>query len=58
MRTPVEMLAAVERGEAVNAVARRFEVTPQGLRKVRTCGDPTPLKPGPRKPTMLTPQDE
>jgi len=66
MRTPIEMrkkmLAAVERGEAVNAVARRIEVTPQGLgkmlRTVRARGDLTPLKPGPKRPTKLRPRDD
>jgi transposase len=66
MRIPIEMrkkmVAAVERGEAVNAVARRFEVTPQGLRKllrtVRSRGDLTPRTPGPKKPIKLTPQDD
>ncbi|TVQ76721.1 MAG: helix-turn-helix domain-containing protein [Phycisphaeraceae bacterium] len=62
MRIPIEMrrrmLKAVERGEPVNAVARRFEVTPQGLRKlirtVRERGDLSPAKPGPKGPTKLT----
>ena len=66
MRIPIEMrkkmVAAVERGEAVNAVARRFEVTPQGLRKllrtVRSRGDLTPRRPGPKKPIKLTPTDD
>lgn len=66
MRIPIEMrrkmLAAVARGEPVNAVARRFEVTPQGLRKllrtVRSRGHITPAKPGPKKPTKLTPADD
>jgi len=66
MRIPIEMrkkmLAAVERGEAVNAVARRFEVTPQGLRKllrtVRSRGDLVPHTPGPKKPIKLTPEDD
>lgn len=66
MRIPIEMrkkmLAAVGRGEPVNAVARRFEVTPQGLRKliraVRERGDLSPAKPGPKRPIKLTPADD
>jgi transposase len=66
MRIPIEMrrkmLAAVERGEPVNAVARRFEVTPQGLRKllrtVRSRGQIAPAKSGPKKPTKITPADD
>ena len=66
MRIPIEMrkkmLAAVERGEPVAHVARRFEVTERGLHKlirsVRERGDLAPAKPGPKKPTKLTPQDD
>ena len=67
MRFPIEMrrkmLAAVERGEAVSHVARRFEVSQRGLHTlIRTVrergGDLVPAKPGPKKPTKLTPQDD
>ena len=53
------MLAAVERGEPVAHVARRFEVE-RGLhkliRRVRERGTLEPAKPGPKKPTKLTPR--
>jgi len=66
MRIPIEMrkkmLAAVERGEPVRRVARRFEVTERGLHKlmkrVRERGSLEPAKPGPKGPTKLTPADD
>ncbi|MEM1186753.1 MAG: hypothetical protein AAGI53_17345 [Planctomycetota bacterium] len=66
MRIPIEMrrrmLAAVDRGEPVVSVARRFEVTPEGLhrliRRVRERGTLEPAKPGPKRPTKLTPADD
>ncbi len=66
MQIPVQtrrkMLAAVERGESVASVARRFEVTERGLHKlIKRCrerGTIEPLKPGPKGPTKLTPKDD
>jgi len=66
MRIPVEMrrrmLAAVERGESIASVARRFEVSERGLHKlIRRCrerGTLEPAKPGPKGPTKLTPADD
>ena len=56
------MLAAVERGEPIASVARRFEVSERGLYKlIRRCrerGTIEPMKPGPKKPTKLTPADD
>jgi transposase len=56
------MLAAVERGESVASVAQRFEVTERGLHKIlkryRERGTLEPDKPGPKKPTKLTPADD
>jgi len=60
--TRKKMLAAVKRGESVVSVARRFEVTQQGLHKlIKRCrqrGTLSPLKPGPKGPTKLTPTDD
>lgn len=57
-----KMIAAVERGEPISSVARRFEVTPRGLRKmmrtVRERGSIEPLKSGPKGPVKLTPEDD
>ena len=66
MQIPVEtrkkMLAAVERGEPIVAVARRFEVSERGLHKlIKRCrerGTIEPLKPGPKKPIKLKPIDD
>ena len=62
VQTRKKMLAAVERGEPVNAVARRFEVTPQGLRKlirtVRERGSVEPLASGPKHPIKITSDDD
>ena len=66
MRIPIEMrkkmLAAVDRGEPIVAVARRFEVSERGLHKlIKRCrerGTLVPLKPGPKGPTKLTPADD
>jgi len=66
MPIPVEtrkkMFSAVDGGESVASVARRFEVTQQGLRKlIKRCrerGSIKPLKTGPKKPTKLTPGDD
>jgi len=66
MQIPVEtrkkMLAAVERGEPIVAVARRFEVSERGLHKlIKRCrerGTIEPLKPGPKNPIKLKPSDD
>ena len=66
MRIPVEtrkkMVAAVERGESVASVARRFEVSERGLRNIlrryREQGTLAPGKTGPKKPIKLTPADD
>ena len=66
MRIPIQMRrkmrAAVERGEPVAHVARRLEVSERGLhkliRRVRERGTLEPAKPGPKKPTKLTPEDD
>jgi transposase len=66
MPIPVQMrrrmLAAVERGEPIAQVARRFEVSERGLHKlIRRCrerGTLEPGKPGPKAPTKLTPADD
>lgn len=66
MRYPMEMrkkmLAAVERGESVASVARRFEVSERGVRKLIHCcrqrGTLVPDKTGPKRPTKLTPADD
>ena len=62
VQTRRKMLAAVERGESVASVARRFEVTERGLHKlIKRCrqrGTIEPDKPGPKKPTKLTPEDD
>ncbi len=56
------MLTAVERGEPIVAVARRFGVSERGLHKLITrCkehGTIEPLKPGPKKPIKLTSIDD
>ena len=57
-----KMCAAVERGEPVAAVARRFEVSERGLRNIIKhffeYGTHEPLKPGPQEPTKITPADD
>jgi transposase len=66
MRIPVEMrkkmVAAVERGEAIASVARRFEVSERGVRKLvcacRERGTFEPMTPGPKGPIKLTPEDD
>lgn len=66
MLIPLEMrkrmLAAVERGESVASVARRFEVTQRGLHKlIRRCrerGTLEPARPGPKEPIKLTAADD
>lgn len=66
MRIPIEMrrkmVAAVERGESVASVARRFEVSRRGLDKLldryAERGTLEPAKPGPKGPTKLTPEDD
>lgn len=66
MPIPVEMrkkmLGAVERGESVASVARRFEVSERGLRKlIKRCaqrGTIEPAKPGPKGSTKLTAGDD
>jgi len=62
IETRKKMLAAVERGEPIVAVARRFEVSERGLHKlIKRCkerGTIEPLKPGPKKPIKLTPTDD
>ncbi len=60
--TRKKMLAAVERGESVVSVARRFEITQQGLHKlIKRCrerGTIEPRTPGPKGPNKLTPADD
>ncbi|MGP1345518.1 MAG: hypothetical protein ACTS3F_02465 [Phycisphaerales bacterium] len=62
VQTRKKMIAAVERGESIYSVARRFEVTPQGLGKMirttRERGSIEPIKPGPKRPVKLTPADD
>ena len=62
VQTRKKMLAAVERGESVAAVARRFEITEHGLhqliKRCRERGTIEPLKPGPKGPTKLTTKDD
>lgn len=62
VQTRKKMLAAVERGEAVASVARRFEITERGLHQIikqcRERGTIEPLKSGPKGPTKLTAQDD
>lgn len=66
MRIPIEMrrkmLAAVERGEPIVQVARRFDVSERGLHKlIKRCrerGTLTPDTPGPKTPTKLTAADD
>ena len=66
MRVPVamweRMIRAVERGESVASVATKFEVSERGLRKAMKRrmerGTLEPVKPGPKHPTKLTPQDD
>jgi transposase len=66
MPIPVEtrrkMVAAVDRGESVASVARRFEITERGLHKlIKRCRERGTLesaKPGPKKPIKLRPADD
>jgi transposase len=62
VQTRRKMIAAVERGESVASVARRFEVTERGLRKlIARCAERQsvePDKPGPKGPNKLTPSDD
>lgn len=57
-----KILVAVKRGESAPAVADRFELTRRGFEKrILRCekrGTIEPMKPGPKKPTKLTPADE
>lgn len=59
--TRKKMLAAIERGESIASVARRFEVTQQGLHKLRRTvqrrGTIEPGKTGPKGHTKLTDAD-
>ena len=61
IQTRRKMLAAIERGEPVASVARRFEVTKQGLYKLRRTveqrGTLEPGKTGPKRHTKLTNDD-
>lgn len=61
IQTRRKMLDAIERGESIASVARRFVVTQQGLHKlrrtVRERGTLTPDKTGPRHPIKLTDAD-
>ena len=61
VQTRRKMLAALQRGESVASVARRFEVTEQGLHKlrrtVRERGTLEPDKTGPKGHTKLTDDD-
>ena len=62
VQTRKRMLAAVERGESVASVARRFEITERGLHQIikqrRERGTIEPLKFGPKGPTKLTAKDD
>lgn len=54
-------VAAIEGGQAIAVVARRFGVQRSTVRAWRdraASGDLTPAKPGPKSPTKLTPADE
>lgn len=61
VQTRQKMLEALERGESVASVARRFEVTQQGLHKLRRTvqqrGTLEPAKPGPKGHVKLTEAD-
>ena len=61
LQTRRKMLAAIERGESIASVARRFEVTQQGLhqirRKTRQRGTLEPAKTGPKGHVKLTDAD-
>ena len=56
-----KMLAAIDRGESVASVARRFEVIPQGLHQLRrTVEERGTIEPGktrPKRHTKLTDDD-
>ena len=61
IQTRRKMLDAIERGESIASVARRFEVTQQGLHKlrrtVRERGTLEPGKTGPKRHIKLTDAD-
>lgn len=61
IQTRRKMLEAIERGESIASVARRFEVTQQGLHKlrrtVRERGTLAPAKTGPKGHVKLTEAD-
>lgn len=58
----LKVLAAVDRGESVASVARRFEVGERTVRRFkarrRHTGRLTPDRTGPRGPIKLTPADD
>ena len=66
MLTPLsirkKIIKAVQRGESKVSIARRFEMSVRGIHKLikhyREHGTLEPFKPGPKKPTKLTPEDD
>lgn len=55
------VVAAVERGEPIAVVARRFQVSRPAVRDWRDRAQRnalTPGVPGPKSPTKITPQDD
>ncbi len=58
----LKVLAAVDRGEGQAAVSRRFDIGERTVRRFKQrrdqTGDVSASKTGPRKPMMLTPQDD
>jgi len=62
MQTRQKIIRAVDRGESKVSIARRFEFSVRGLHKLirryHERGTLEPLKPGPEKPTKLTPADD
>ena len=61
IQTRKKMLDAIERGESIVSVARRFEVSETGLHKIRRIvrqrGTLEPAKTGPKGHTKLTDAD-
>jgi len=66
MQTPLsirqKIINAVARGESKVSIARRFEMSVRGVHKLinhyHEHGTLEPRKPGPKKPTKLTPEDD
>ena len=61
VQTRQKMLDAIDRGESVASVARRFEVSQYGLRRLRKAvqerGTLQPAKTGPKRHLKLTDAD-